>query len=245
MEALQFTHDTIRMLGIHGLAVYMLLRCAEQEGIVPVSHQWIWDRMPGKTSSNTVTNELRRLTSPERQIAIRVKGGWRLNRENVFQLPLEYELSEGENLAERGNLPERGNYLNDVVVVESKGNLPTITTTTTTTRGENLAERGNHSRQGKNPLFDANLATLASLKIYGKKARVAADTDGATQEYIRAHVEWAREQSWIDNPDGFALTQIIDQVPAPENKQVKSNQKDSALRSKIDLLHARGRDDDE
>ena len=96
MKTMQFTHDTVRFMGVHVLAVYMLLRCAEEEKLVPVQAQWILDHMPDKTSPNTVTAALRWLTSPERQIAIRVIGGWRLNGENAFQLPLTYNLPEGD-----------------------------------------------------------------------------------------------------------------------------------------------------
>src|SRR6266540_2410299 len=95
MKTMQFAHDTVRFMGLHVLAVYMLLRCAEEEKLVPVQAQWILDHMPDKTSPNTVTAALRWLTSPERQIAIRVIGGWRLNGENAFQLPLTYNLPEG------------------------------------------------------------------------------------------------------------------------------------------------------
>jgi len=134
MSPLQFTPDTIRMLGLHGLAVYMLIRCAEQEGQVPVTHQWILDRMPGKTSPNTVTAELRRLTSYERQFLIRVKGGWRLNREKAFQLPLTYNLPDPgdggriqvKNLSESENLPESDSYFENRALRDSRGQDSTI-----------------------------------------------------------------------------------------------------------------------
>jgi hypothetical protein len=98
MNTLQFTHDTVRMMGLHALAVYMLLRCAEEEGIAPVQAKWILDHMPSKTGPNTVTAALRWLTSPERQIAFKTLGGWRLNKENAFQLPLTYNLPENADL---------------------------------------------------------------------------------------------------------------------------------------------------
>ena len=107
MMTMQFTHDTVRMMGVHVLAVYVLLQCAEREGQVPTTHQWVLDHMPDKTSPNTVTAALRWLTSPERQIATRVVGGWRLTQ-NAFQLPLGYSLTEGENRAESENHSGRG-----------------------------------------------------------------------------------------------------------------------------------------
>src|SRR5687767_6667159 len=98
-NTMQFTHDMVRLMGVHVLAVYVLLQCAESEGLVPVQAKWILEHMPPQTSPNTVTKALSWLTSPERQIAVRVTGGWRLTG-NVYQLPLGYSLSNGDTRPE-------------------------------------------------------------------------------------------------------------------------------------------------
>src|SRR5687768_9391496 len=184
MNTLQFTHDTVRMMGVHVLAVYMLLRCAEQEGITPVKHQWVLDHMPDKTSPNTVTAALRWLTSAERQIALRVTGGWRLNRENAFQIPLTYNLPENGALVtesregsdfQNKNRAQRDSSSSVVVVDDLDLAVPTITTTTTTTRDQNRAVRDSHLTEDQGPVvrtpvrWAALVAALKEYRIIGSK----------------------------------------------------------------------------
>jgi len=216
MDTIQFTSDTIRMLGIHGLAVYMLMRCAEQDGLVPITHQWILDHMPGKTSPNTVTAELRRLTSPERQMAIRVKGGWRLNRENAFQLPLTYDLPTGKNLSQSENLALR-DFGDSIIVIDSLINTESINNNN---KAGNRAERGNLPQRGNLPLRDslaqaALNRALADFKIVGKKKDELLACQWVTGEYVRASVE---HEKWEPNPEyavGRAILHMIDHQPQP------------------------------
>ena len=88
MMELVFPHDLPRTLGKFEFMVFFLLACAEQQGIAPVTHKWIMEHMPYATSPNTVTAALRFLCSPEKQIAVKAKGGWRLA--TAVQLPLAY-----------------------------------------------------------------------------------------------------------------------------------------------------------
>jgi len=66
------------------------------------------------------------------------------------------------------------------------------------------------------PRTGENLAALAELKIYGKIPRQVSALEWVTPDYIRAIVLTARDNPAISNPDGFALTQMQEQVPAPE-----------------------------
>jgi hypothetical protein len=181
----QFTHDTVRLMGVHVLAVYMLLSCAEQDGITPVKAQWILDHMPDKTSPNTVTAALRWLTSAERQIAVRVVGGWRLNRDNTFQLPLTYELPAGENLSQSENRAERDSEATTTTVKlrESK-NKSNLTLTAVVEDGENRAQR--ESSQ----FTDDQKAIWRICKKIGvgepTRSRIALETD-LPPEYVWAH----------------------------------------------------------
>lgn len=236
MNTLQFTHDTIRMLGIHGLAVYMLMRCAEEEGNVPVSHQWILDHMPGKTSPNTVTAELRRLCSPERQIAIRVTGGWRLNRENAFQLPLTYNLPEGENLSQSENLSQRG-FGDPIIIIDS----PLINESLINNNNKDKirAERDSQKQdlgiesnsavssiQGKTTISRSGEesaaldAALQSWAIIGKKKDELIACEWVNADYVLAHVEFAKaEQKWNGRHVGMAITRMLAQVDQPARRE--------------------------
>lgn len=88
--------DLPRKLGYHAFIVLALIQAADMMGERPVTAQWIYDRAPG-FGKGKITDSLRLLTSPENQYAIKVTGGWQLNRDEAFQLPLGYELVEGEN----------------------------------------------------------------------------------------------------------------------------------------------------
>ena len=96
-----FPHSLPRTMGHSIFVVYFLLACAEIEKIVPVTHKWILAHMQHQTSVNTVTKALDWLCDPENQYAVRITGGWRLNTEKSFQLPLSYNLPENENLSGR------------------------------------------------------------------------------------------------------------------------------------------------
>jgi len=240
MNTLQFTHDTIRMLGIHGLAVYMLMRCAEEEGIVPVSHQWILDHMPGKTGPNTVTAELRRLCSPERQIAIRVKGGWRLNRDNAFQLPLTYNLPEGENLSQRDFLSQSENLSQrdssaPIIIIES----PLINESLTNNnnkdkiraqRDSQIQDLGTESNpeapssidsayQRTPTELEALKAALKAHTIVGKKHDELVACEWVSVEYVHASVDFAKAEGRGEYAIGIAITRMLAHVDQPARRE--------------------------
>lgn len=89
-----------RKLGPHAMVVLYLLQAAAQASMGPVTAQWLEDNSPGY-ANGSITKALRKLTSPEVQLAIKVNGGWIANTENTFQLPLGYSRVEDQNHAER------------------------------------------------------------------------------------------------------------------------------------------------
>jgi hypothetical protein len=150
-------------MGVHVLAVYVLLQCAQREGQVPTTHQWILDHMPDKTSPNTVTAALRWLTNPERQMAVRVTGGWRLGA-NAFQLPLGYSLSEGENLAESENRAQRDSGPALKLEEEDISHLNLIDISSSSSKDENRAESENRAqRDSRTPFNVQNLSQSENL----------------------------------------------------------------------------------
>lgn len=87
--------DLPKKLGHHGLVVLVLLQAADMMGIEPVTAKWIHQHSP-RYGINSITAALELLEAPENQYAIRVKGGWKFNREQAFQLPLGYTLTDSE-----------------------------------------------------------------------------------------------------------------------------------------------------
>jgi hypothetical protein len=87
MNTPTFTTSLIRELRGSPLTVLVALLLLEQSGQVPVTAQLLKDCTG--YGDHTLTDSLRALTSPSRQIVVRVPGGWRLA--GGFQLPLEIQ----------------------------------------------------------------------------------------------------------------------------------------------------------
>lgn len=234
MQALQFTHNTIRMLGLHGLAIYMLMRCAEEEGIVPVTHQWIWDHMPSKTGPNTVTTELRRLTSPECQIALRVKGGWRLNRESTFQLPLTYELSDGKKFSEFENHSQSDSVPTTTTTIEER---KTDKSVVVVKRRENHSQSDSVIYETHGVTFEANLKACRDRNIGEPKATKISKLPWVSPDFIHAHVD----SLYADQLIGLAIVRIEgNELPRLWIENIPTRDE---LDDKIAKLRARGHDD--
>jgi len=201
---MQFTHDTIRMMGIHVWAVYCLVACAAQENIDPVRHQWILDHMPDKTSPNTVTAALRWLTSKERQHVLRVTGGWMLNRENAFQLPLTYNLPDGEdenraeseNLTGRGFLDHKNRAERDSCAGSSSSSSKNLVLT--------IEEEEEEAKIAQSAIF-ANLAACDETGIREPKRSEISRLEHVTPELIKAHCMQVKDQN---QPIGTAIHRI-------------------------------------
>ena len=107
MISVQTYRQLPRLLGAQTFVVLCLLQAAKLEGLGPVSAQWLQDNAPG-FGKNTITDALRKLTSPEYQLAVRSTGGWVFNAAGAFQLPLGYALvDEQPDSAKMQNPSER------------------------------------------------------------------------------------------------------------------------------------------
>jgi len=83
----QFTISLIRELRGSPLTVLVAILLLEHSGQVPVTAQLLKDVTGYK--DHTITDSLRALESPTRQLVTRVTGGWRLT--DGFQLPLSIQ----------------------------------------------------------------------------------------------------------------------------------------------------------
>lgn len=108
-----------------------------------------------------------------------------------------------------------------VVVAGEACVLPLQQLTTTTTRGQSpvFPDSGAGSDQ-----VAENLRAFEGLEIYGKMPRKVAGLPWVNPEYIRAHVEYARALDWPGNPEGYALRQMLERVPAPKMPAQKKHQ---------------------
>ena len=91
----QFTTSLVRELRGSPLTILVACILLEQSGQVPITAQLLKDVTGYR--DHTITDSLRALESPTRQLVIRVTGGWRLAA--GFQLPLELST---ENRTNRG-----------------------------------------------------------------------------------------------------------------------------------------------
>lgn len=109
-----------------------------------------------------------------------------------------------------------------VVVAVEQVSLPLQQLTTTTTSGQNpvFPDSGAAGEQ-----VQENLRVFAELEIYGKRPREVAKLPWVNPEYIRAHVAHARALEWPSNPDGYALGQMSEQVPAPKAPTTKARRR--------------------
>ena len=87
--------DLPRKLGAHAFVILGLLQAAKMAGETPTTAQWLFDHAPNY-GTGSITAALRKLTSPDIQLAVRVTGGWVLNDKGAFQLPLGYSLVDGQ-----------------------------------------------------------------------------------------------------------------------------------------------------
>lgn len=164
MTSPTFTLSLIRELRGSPLTVLVAIMLLEKSGQVPATAQLLKDTTG--YGDHTLTDSLRALTSPTRQIVVRVAGGWKLA--SGFQLPLEIQ-----NRDIRGF--ETVNAVNVVMVEEVKHLENNINS-----RDENREIRG----------------FLIAAGIMEPKASKLARLPWMTKEYIAAHVKAIKYETW-------------------------------------------------
>ena len=198
-----FSTYIIRELNASPFCVLFAMIMLQQGGTDPVTREDLID-VTG-FGDHTVTDALRVLTNPRRQIAIRVNGGWRLAE--AFQLPLYTDQEEKPQKREF-----RAFGADDVVVDEMVGT-------------EYLFEDNNNNKIEKREIRafekqenDKNREIrefLHSVNIQEPMAGKLAKFPWVTKEYILAQIQAVKKGKW-DNPEGMLVHMLQNKYPIPE-----------------------------
>lgn len=193
MTTPQFTTSLVRELRGSPLTILVTCILLEQSGQIPITAQLLKE-MTGY-GDHTITDSLRALESPTRQLVIRVSGGWRLTR--GFQLPLELSI---ENRDIRvfdvsSSCSSSNRKINNLLEEEEER------------KCENRAIRGFG--------FEANLEAAYQAGIRDPKARHIAAMDHVTPQLIRDHVAQVQAQGLSL---GTAIYRIEHNWSAPADK---------------------------
>jgi len=192
----QFTISLIRELRGSPLTVLVAILLLEQSGQVPVTAQFLKDATG--YGDHTITDALRALESPTRQLVIRVAGGWRLSY--GFQLPLSIENREYRGFGVSGS--------SSAIEETNDPLLPPP--------GENREYRDSYqvSAKRKADRQACKSACIAS-GIHEPIASQISALAWTTPEYIRAHVS---EVLCKGHEIGLAVWRIKNQWDAPTDK---------------------------
>lgn len=182
-----FSTSLIRELRGSPLTVLVAILLLDQTGQVPVTAQLLKDVTGYR--DHTITDSLRVLESPTRQIVSRVTGGWRLA--SGFQLPLTFE-----NREYRDSFP-----VDDVVAVIEE----------TSSSFEEI----NNNRPQNREYRDSYKAAVAA-GIMDPKAGQIARLAWVTPAYINALEKDVKQGNW-DNPIGMLIHRIQNHYPASTN----------------------------
>jgi len=175
-----FSISLIRELRGSPLTVLVAILLLEQSGQLPVTAQLLKDTTGYR--DHTITDSLRVLASPTRQLVTRTTGGWRLA--SGFQLPLEIQ-----------NRDIRENVLSSSCSSSNRKSNKLLQEPEQETI-ENRDIRG----------FAANHAAALQAGIRDPKASELSALPHVTPEYIQAHVAQAQEDG---HPLGTAIYRII------------------------------------
>lgn len=238
---IQFTLQMPQVMGHTRFIVYFLIVCAEQQGIAPVQHKWLVQHME-RTGPNTVTAALDWLEDPERQLILRVTGGWRLNKENAFQLPLTYNLSQGENhsqsdsgtritpsaILDGENHSQRDSSFAYPLINNNNDSIESLRDSSLTLNtNENHSQRDSSAADGPDELeapglsraeVKERLKVLGELGIFADKAKAIATDHHITIEAMRAHVLLAKAEEW-ERPLGMAIYRLLSHQTAPDMQE--------------------------
>lgn len=202
-----FSISLIRELRGSPLTVLIAILLLEQSGQVPVTAQALKDATGYK--DHTVTDSLRTLENPTRQLITRVNGGWRMT--TAFQLPLTFEPGETQNRDIRG--------------------FALSSCSSSNRKSKKLLEEEEEERTEIRDIrgfdtFRANYKKAISLNIRDPKASLIAALPHVTPEYIQAHVDLARDDG---HPLGTAIYRII------ANWSIEINEKKESQRTKAKI----------
>ena len=200
MTTPQFTISLIRELRGSPLTILVACILLEQSGQVPITAQLLKDVTGYR--DHTVTDSLRALEVPTRQLVTRVVGGWRLAKDG-FQLPLELSTGDVENFSENRDI--RGFSLSSCPSFNKKKNKSL----------EKEEEEENESRDIRGFGFEANLKAAYQAGIRDPKAKRIAGMNHVTPQFIRDHVAHALAQG---HELGTAISRIENNWPAPADK---------------------------
>ena len=202
-----FPIHQIRELRGSPITILLAIILLEQSGQVPVTAQLLKDVTGYK--DHTITDSLRLLTLPERQMLTRVRGGWRLAM--AFQIPLLLENRDiRENRVIREFPPSSCSSSKNLLVNPDS---------------EEQEEEIIEIREIRDSdAFRANYKTAVELGIRDPKASQLAALPHVTPEYIQAHIDQVNDQ---DLPIGTAIYRIMHKW-APRIDKAKSAKKEHA-----------------
>ena len=215
--------DLPKRLGYHAFIVLCLLQAADMMGVYPVTAQWLFDRCPG-FGINSITHALRRLTDANSQFAKKVIGGWVINKDGAFQLPLGYTITDGEAGGMLKNHCGSENHsgsdsapLINSVIKSTDLKLKNEDLTILINTDENHSGSDFHSGSDSETVYQVSEITGKLIllseeevqarekvchenKIYARKAREIAEDVHIDVEDIRPHILWAIHEQEVNPP---------------------------------------------
>lgn len=194
-----FTLSLIRELRGSPITVLVAMILLEQSGQIPITAQLLKDCTG--YGDHTLTDSLRALTSPARQIVVRVSGGWRLA--SGFQLPLEIQ---SQNREKRGFEAVNVNNVVMVGTEQEKAN-------------NNINSTENREIRG----------FLNSIGIYEPKAGQLAALEWMTMEYVQTHAQAIKFEKW-ESPTGMLIHRLQNNHPTPQVNLNRIDPRDQAAK---------------
>ena len=182
-----FTLSLVRELRGSPLTILVACILLEQSGQTPITAQLLKDVTGYK--DHTITDSLRALESPMRQLVIRCHGGWRLA--SSFQLPLELHrpdvLTESTELS---TAPVDNSDENRDIRGFHNSSSSSFTSKTNSFLLEEEEEGKNRDIRGfdANPDFEENHKLLRANGVGEPKATQLASMHHVTPKYIAAHL---------------------------------------------------------
>jgi hypothetical protein len=200
-----FTINLVRELRGSPITILVAFLMLEKTGQIPITAQLLRD-VTGY-GEHTITDSLRVLESPTRQIIRRVLNGWRLSV--GFQLPLEIQTQNREN---RGFIPSSCSSLIEATTIYSGEE-----------QEENRESRGIRENRG----FSENYSAAMKAGIRDPKASKLAELPHVTPDLIRGHVALAKRQG---HTIGTAISRIEHNWPIEDEYAGKQAAADHAAK---------------